>query len=145
MGKVFWSVLHRSTATEDYTGAAAGGDVTQPAGDQSAGIHVLHDYAADAAGGLFDPYLAGLGRPAAVKVLTLERVVLAIGGQSAWSLLLVDAAGATRATVASGTNETSYVLPLASRFEMLPGERLKLSTTDMTETGSAVVTWSLEG
>lgn len=82
----------------------------------------------------------GLVAPEHNKPLVVERIWLSMGGQSAWSIKLVNEAGTEIGTLASGTNEASYMLALASRFLLLPGESLAVSTTGMTSAGVLRVT-----
>lgn len=112
-----------STGTHAGNRAENSGGWTVPSADDDLWFQCL----ASAGGGLVAPDHN--------KPLAVERIWLSMGGQSAWSIKLVNEAGTEIGTIASGTNEASYMLALASRFLLLPGESLKVSTTGMTSAG----------
>ncbi len=105
------------TATNDFDGAAA---TTTPA--DADGIRV---YPTDTVGGLFDPLteMGASGIP--IEVVNFQ---VRFGGQTSWTLSLVDVLG--EVVITSGTTETSFFYdPDSETIVLLPGQTLKLVTT----------------
>jgi len=103
------------TATNQFDGTAPAGAVTR--------ANDIEAYPAAAAGGLFDFALAN---PA-----ELVQVQIVLGGQTTWSLALVDV-DATEVVLFSGTTEASFVTTAADRIILLEGQTLALVTTGAT-------------
>lgn len=117
------TIQHRISAGQQFTGTAAAGALSR--------THGIEDYAAAAAGGLFD-----FGHSVATPV---RYIAIKFGGQSAWTLKLVDADGVVLGTVLSGTNETTKYAQLTD-LVLMPGDKLKLETTGATTAMQARVT-----
>ncbi len=140
--KKFHTIQHVITATNQFTGAASAGALTSPAGASSDGgaDHTLYAYATDTAGGLFNPATNGTR---GARLRTFERLTIKFGGQSAWQVDILDEANGTRvAKLFAGTTEVAFCTTEEDRFVLLPGEKLKLTTTGMTATGVACATFS---
>lgn len=83
----------------------------------------MERYPAQNAGGLFD-----FGNAAPIKI---EQIFIVFGGQSAWSLTLVDADNSAVVVLLSGTTET-YLANTTLDLYLLQGQKLKLTTTGAT-------------
>lgn len=114
---------------EQKISAAGDFDGTAPTGDREFANN-MESYPEQAAGGLFD-----FGQDGPIEV---RQVFVTLGGQSAWSLSLVDA-DATETELDAGTVETFYA-KLDWRFVMLKGQMLKLATTGASTAMKARVT-----
>lgn len=90
----------------------------------------MERFPTDTVGGLFD---FGLTRPA-----RLEQIFVKLGGQSSWSLALVDV-DAVEATVLSGTTE-AQIVNTSLKLVLLEGQKLKLVTTGATTAMVARIT-----
>ena len=117
------AIRQEITATNDFDGTAPSGAPTFS--------NDIYAYIAEAAGGLFDPtdttnYAFPQG-----EALELIDVGLKLGGQSAWALSMVDP-DANERVIFSGTNETSFASTEETQVIILPGGKLKLTTTGAT-------------
>jgi len=122
------TIEQRITATQDFTGVAPTGVRTNANGMER--YSNLDAEAANAVGGLFNFEQ--------VHAIELKQVFIKLGGQSAWSLKLVDADG-VETTLDSGTNETIYHNRTLDLI-MMPGDKLKIETTDATGALTARIT-----
>jgi hypothetical protein len=91
----------------------------------------IYAFAPAAAGGLFDPTNTTAFSFPQKEALELIDVGLAMIGQSAWSLSMVDP-DANERVLFSGTNETSFASTEETQIIVLPGAKLKLTTTGAT-------------
>jgi hypothetical protein len=141
VAKRYFTVEHVITAGQQFTGAASGGALTSPSGADNSGgdFHKLYTYATSNAGGLINPVTPGT-LPARVRMI--ERIGITMSGQSAWSIQLLDQADAVRQTPWSGTTETTY--SFVGPRPIVPGEKLKMTTTGMTGAGKLTVLFSEE-
>jgi hypothetical protein len=115
------TIEQRITATEDFTGVAPTGVFSQANGmERYAALDAL---AANAVGGLFDF--------AHDHAIELKQVFVKLGGQTDWTLYLVDS-DAVETPLATGTVETYYQNRTLDLI-MMPGDKLKLVTTAATD------------
>lgn len=99
----------------------------------------IYKFAAATAGGLFDPTDTAKYSFPQKEALELIDVGLTLVGQSAWSLSLVDPDAVER-VVFSGTTETSFASTEETQVIILPGSKLKLTTTGATGALTAALT-----
>ncbi len=116
------TIEQKITAGADFDGTLPTGATTQG--------NDLESFTAQAAGGLFDF--------AQDKPITIQQIAIVFGGQSTWSLVLVDA-DATELPVDDGTTETEY-LDWNIELVLLKGQKLKLVTTGASTAMRAHVT-----
>jgi hypothetical protein len=115
---------HRIAAGSQFTGAAPGGGSDLRSGNLI--------YSEAAAGGLFSlPIGRTTTRPREIvagddAVRMVERITIVFGGQTSWTLNIVDVAD-NETLLLSGTDETDLVV--TDEIELAPGESLKLETT----------------
>jgi len=115
-----FGIRHVITAGQQFTGAASGGAMTLADG--------VFKYATSAAGGLFDPTALALIEGQGSCSYEVLQVEVEFGGQSSWTLHLLDADD-NAVLVLSGTTETDLLHSTSERLVLLPGEKLKLVTT----------------
>ena len=118
------TIEHKIAAGSQFDGTAPAGSPTL-ADD-------LEAYAEGTSGGLFD-----FDHPSPLKIV---QVAIKFGGQSAWSLNLVDRDG-IEVELLSGSTETSIV-DTACNAVVLQGQKLKLTTTGATTAMRARVSLS---
>lgn len=116
------TIEQKITATYQFNGVAP----TTIKVDQ----YDMERFPTDTVGGLFD---FGMTKPA-----RLEQVIVKLGGQSSWSLSLVDV-DATEVVILSGTTEVQ-VVNASLKLVMLEGQKLKLVTAGATTAMVARVT-----
>jgi hypothetical protein len=120
------AIRHQLKAGNDFEGLAPADGATPlvPSFD-----HDTWKYADGTHGGLFDPYQDPFTWQKRDSLL-IAGVELKLGGQSAWSLALVDPFG-TETVLRKGTNETSFVQGVheLGAVVMLWGSMFKLTTT----------------
>jgi hypothetical protein len=116
------TIEQKITATNQFDGAAPAGAVTR--------AYDMERYPTGTVGGLFDFANAG---PVQVK-----QIFIKLGGQSSWTLEMVDA-DAVATVVLSGTTET-FVANMTLNLFLLQGQKLKLVTVAATTAMVARVT-----
>lgn len=121
-------ILQAITAGNDFDG-------TLPTGAGRAGE--IETFPAAAAGGLFD-----FGQANSVVV---SGVRLFLGGQTSWDLKIVSVSG-VEYTWLTGTTESSFIAAGKDiELPLLPGEKLKLTTTGASTAMEALITVRGEG
>lgn len=120
------AIRHQLKASNDFDGGA-------PADGATPLVPTIQNdtwnYGDGTHGGLFDPYADPLTFQKRDSLI-IAGVELKLGGQSTWSLSLVDPFG-TETVIVKGTNETSVVYGIHSLGEIviLWSSKLKLVTT----------------
>lgn len=133
------SRIDRPVIVSQQISAGGAFDATLPA-DSPTLTDDVYLHAAAAAGGLFDP---GDSRYAfdTAEPLRVTRVLISFGGQTAWSLSLVDNDGA-ETVLYEGTTEGEFHISAPSVCEMNRGEQLALRTTGATGIMKASLTFT---
>lgn len=122
----FVAETHRIKAGSNFDGTA-------PAADSADNKKQVLVYAPATAGGLFkcprnrDESTKIPSDPRADQITRrVSKIQIKFGGQSAWSLFIVDETGVD-VLILTGTTETDLVG--TDKFDLAPGEDLKLTTT----------------
>lgn len=116
------TIEQKIAAASQFTGVAALGAVTRE--------YDMERYPEGTVGGLFD-----FVNPNPIQV---KQIFIKLGGQSAWSLKLVDV-DAVETEILAGTTET-FVANQTLNQILLQGQKLKLTTTGATTAMVARVT-----
>lgn len=131
-----WQIVQLIKAGSQFTGEMPADGATPLTPTVTTGTWSFA-YAAGTKGGLFDPtsthYTFDKDEPLAVV-----GIQILFGGQSAWSLSIVNAAG-DAAVGLSGTTETSLVHGFTDRWILTYGQKLKLTTTGASSAMSASI------
>lgn len=117
------TIQHSILATNQFTGVTPGGALSN--------VNGIETHAAHANGGLFN---FAQTKPTPVKYFSFKG-----GGQSSWTLKLIDAAANDLGAVATGTNEAAKYVELDGVI-LMKGDKLKLETVGATTAMIARVT-----
>jgi len=119
--------MQQIIATNQFDGTAPAGSATAANGKRT--------FAAEAAGGLFDLQLSEPAHLMGVQLFALSTADLDGG---TWEIRKVTAEG-DEMVLFSGTTETQFVSQASQRIPMLPGEKIKVVTTGMSEAMGCMV------
>ncbi len=115
-----FAIKHQISAGSDFDGQVPSTDPTESNG--------VVTYPADTQGGLFE---FGMD----TVPVSLFQVLVKLGGQTSWTLEILD--GAQTFELASGTTETEYLYRPDEPVILLPGQKVELNTS-----GASTAMWA---